>query len=112
MKPQVPTALGALVILPGQAPASVIPDATNTRGGSVDNIWPNPTSETPPPDGVDTTTAEWSGRTNAGANAYAGDFVRSPGVGASLALTYDVAAAPGDTFYSEAQVRAASAASN
>jgi hypothetical protein len=43
-----------------------VADAHGTRGGSVDNIWPNPTSETDPPNGADVARAEWVGRVNAG----------------------------------------------
>src|SRR5438874_6187405 len=105
MKPQMPTALGALQVLPGQASASVVPDSTSTRGGAVDNLWPNFNSEVSPPDGLDTTTAEWVGRTSA-VTAYAGTWTRTPGLGASLSIAYDVAAAPDETYYFEAQVKA------
>src|SRR5207244_1578513 len=60
-----PTATMTFSALPGQVPATVVPDASSTRGGVVGNLFPNPISETNPPDGVDTTTAEWKGRTNA-----------------------------------------------
>lgn len=111
-QPTVSTALQVYQSLPGQVPTNTVPDATSTRGGNVDNLFPNPTSEINSPDGVDATTTEWYGRVNLGAGAFAGDWVRSPGVGSFAPIIYDVAAMPGDTFYLEAQVKAATAGTN
>lgn len=122
-KPAVSTALAALTILPGQAPTSVVPDSTSTRGAMIDNIFPGGTSETSPPDGVDTTKPEWAGRVNAGTSAFAGSWVRQltalqnarqllgdqppisypPSYQSQLGLR--VPCAPGETFYIEAMVR-------
>lgn len=91
----------------------VVPDAGGTRGGAVENIWPNPTSESDPPAGADLSRAEWLGRVNLGiGTAPAGAWVRSPGTGASLAIDFTIPAIPGETYYLEALVAAASAGAN
>jgi len=91
----------------------IVPDAGGTRGGAVDNIWPNPTSESDPPPGADLTRAEWAGRVNLGiGTAPAGAWVRSPGTGANLSIDFTIPAIPGEPYYMEAQVAAAAAGAN
>jgi hypothetical protein len=94
-------------------PNSQISTSTTTRGGGVDNIFPNPTSEDNPPPGADLTKAEWVGRVNLGiGTAPAGAWVRSPGTGASLSIDFTSPALPGETYYMEALVAAAVAGAN
>ena len=111
-RPQTGDAVDQFVLRPG-----AIGDSQTTRGASVDNLWPNPTSEQAPPDGADLTSPEWSSLYNAGAGAYAGSWVRQvtavnptaannqfPGqIGNQAAIWVTVPCAPSDTFYIEAQ---------
>lgn len=67
--------IGQSVVLPANTPGGTVPSSSTTRGGAVHNMWPNGSSENPPPDGVNLRSTEWAGRT-IDATAYAGDFVR------------------------------------
>jgi hypothetical protein len=69
------------------------------------NLWPNPTSEAAPPDGADTSTAEWTHRYNAGGSARSGSYVRKLN---NEKVGFFVPAAPGDVLYTEAYGRYAS----
>jgi hypothetical protein len=89
-----------------------IPDAGGTRGGAIDNAFPNPTSENLPPPGADLTQPEWIGRVNLGGGAADGDWVRSPGLGASLSIPLTVPALSGESYYCEAVIKAAVAGAN
>lgn len=121
--PQLRTALNQFVLTAQQVPPGTISDAASTRGGAIDNIFPNHNSEAPPPDGADTSTAEWAGRV-ADAGAVSGGFVRElsvatansreilgdqNGLNAAPAyqsqLAFAIACSPGESFYIEAQAR-------
>ena len=47
IKPNIST-LDGQILLTAQVPPRTLSDTQSTRGGAVDNIWPNPTSETSP----------------------------------------------------------------
>jgi hypothetical protein len=127
-KPNQGTPIARSPVLPDQVMPGTLTDASTTRGGSVDNIFPNHNSEANPPDGADLTTAEWAGRVQEAA-AYAGSAVRqlSAAMSARQALGdgmiaggpgpttdhpsnqsylgFNVPCSPGESFYIEAQVR-------
>jgi hypothetical protein len=124
-KPASATSIATIQVLPSQVPQGTVPDSSSTRGANVDNLWPNAGSEMNPPDGADTTTAEWAGRVNAGAGAYAGSWVRqlsaalgsrqilgdtTPVIGAEPAtqsrLAMRIPCSPGESFYIEAWCKA------
>lgn len=92
------------------AVASVITQSALTQV-SIDNLAPNPNSEVAPPSGADLTKPEWAGRTNIGASAYSGDWVRRV-TGPYNISTWDMPANPGDIFYFGAQIRAVVAGAN
>jgi hypothetical protein len=113
-------------VQPQQVAVMGVPDSSSTRGGNVDNIWPNPTSEVAPSDGSDSTRPEWAGRLNVGAGAFAGNYVRQLSAilnaqqiigddivaGGAVSrpsyqsqLGYTVPCSPAELFYIEAQVR-------
>jgi ATP-dependent protease ClpP protease subunit len=80
-KPQVPPALQVVQPLPGQTTASAITqDRISLAIRNNQNVFPNPTSEIDPLDGVvvldDGTNPEFDFRHNAGTGAYAGAWVR------------------------------------
>lgn len=121
--------VGQVAVLPSATMGpQVLTDSTSTRGTAVHNIWPNANSESSPPDGTNLTTPEWAGRVNAGAGAYAGNWVRAISATKSVAgvalgdqvlgtdpdhlasadtstLSCKVKCSPGDVFNFEAQGR-------
>lgn len=69
----------------------------------LDNIWPNPTTENPPPPGVavgnDGSNPEWDYRFNAGAGAHNGSWVRritGTVIGSSTNLVFTIPCSPDD----------------
>lgn len=54
--------IGPAMVTAATILAGCVPDSAGTRTNFA-NLWPNPTSESAPPDGADTTAAEWAGRT-------------------------------------------------
>ena len=108
----------ALLIASEIAAGAIVTDKLGAKSATLDkltiggaasgaNLWPNPTSEEAPPTGADTTTAEWAYRYNAGAGAYAGNWVRrlvlaqAGYVGSYLT----VPCAPGEQFRLEAYAK-------
>jgi hypothetical protein len=78
-KPSLPTNVGGMVVLPGQVPIGTVGNGSLSYD-NFGNLWPNPASETYPPDGTvvlnDGSSPEWDYRVNAGAGAFAGSWVR------------------------------------
>jgi len=108
-----------------QTVPSVYTDAATTRGGNVDNLLPNPTSEKDPPSDADASRPEWVGRFDPGAgNGFGGsrwvrrintaihapvllgDRQTTPAADQSQ-LGVFIPCIQGDQFYVEAQVKIA-----
>jgi hypothetical protein len=114
-KPAVETAVGALVVIPANVPANgVIPAQSLTISmRNFHNLWPNPTSEIDPFDGVvvpnDGSSAEFDFRANVGPSpaSYAGTWVRKflRTTAGTSSMKLVVPASPGEWYIFRAQHR-------